>query len=70
MGGTSTNRLERNGYPAIYNIETDPREEHDVGADASWITGQYLRLVRDYYASVRKYPNPRPANIVNFSEEG
>jgi arylsulfatase len=68
QGGTSANRLPRNGYPAVFNIHADPREEHDVGPDESWIVGKYLPYVLAYRASVREHPNPRPATITDFSE--
>ena len=33
MGGRAGNRVEMNGFPAIYNIEADPREEVNIIAD-------------------------------------
>jgi arylsulfatase len=68
MGGTSANRIPRDGYPSVYNIEADPREEHDVGPEESWIVGKYMPLVMKYYASLKEHPNPRPATITDFSE--
>ena len=69
MGGTMANRIPKNGYPAVYNIEADPREEHDVGPEESWIVGKYMPLVMRYYATLKKHPNPRPATITDFSEQ-
>ena len=68
QGGTAASRLRKNGYPNIYNIEQDPREQVDIAPEASWLVGQYLPLVSQYYASLRQYPNPRPANITDFQE--
>jgi arylsulfatase len=68
MGGTQANRLPRNGYPCLFNIEADPREEHDTGPSESWVVGKYMPLVLEYYASLEKHPNPRPATITDFSE--
>jgi arylsulfatase len=68
MGGTSANRIPKNGYPNIYNIEADPREEHDVGPYESWLVGKYMPYVLKYYASLKEHPNPRPATITDFSE--
>jgi arylsulfatase len=68
MGGTMANRVSLNGYPKIYNIQADPREEHDVGPEESWMVGKYLPLVFSYYASLKEHPNPKPANITDFGE--
>jgi len=68
MGGTQANRLPKNGYPYVFNIEADPREEHDTGPTESWVVGKYMPLVLQYYASLKKHPNPRPATITDFRE--
>lgn len=68
MGGTQANRLPRNGYPLVFNIEADPREEHDTGPSESWVVGKYMPLVMQYYGSLKKYPNPKPATITDFGE--
>ena len=68
QGGTSANRLPKNGYPTVYNILSDPREEHDIGPEASWVVGKYMPLVMQYYASLKEHPNPKPATITDFSE--
>ena len=52
----------------MYNIEQDPREEFEIGPEASWIVGKYMPLVGQYYASLKEHPNPRPANITDFRE--
>ncbi|MHC4711899.1 MAG: arylsulfatase [Planctomycetota bacterium] len=68
MRGMSGNRIPRNGYPYIFNIEADPREEHDVLLYETWVVGKYLPYVAGYYASLREHPNPKPATITDFSE--
>ena len=68
VGGTQGSRIRKNGYPNVYNIEQDPREEADIAPEASWIVGKYMPLVAKYYASLKKHPNPKPANITDFSE--
>ena len=30
MYGVTGNRMEQNGYPAVFNIEADPREEVNI----------------------------------------
>jgi arylsulfatase len=69
MGGTSAARIPKNGYPAVFNIEADPREEYDVGPEESWVVGKYMPYVAKYYRSLRKHPNPKPANITEFREK-
>ena len=66
MGGTQANRVPRNGYPLIYNIEADPREEVDIGPYDSWVVGQYMRYVVQYLQSVAQFPNPPAANLTEF----
>lgn len=68
QGGTAGNRIPLNGYPKVFNIEADPREQVDVGPDESWIVGKYMPLVMRYYASLKEHPNPRPATLTKFSE--
>jgi arylsulfatase len=68
VGGTQASRIRKNGYPNVYNIEADPREEFEIGPEASWVVGKYMPLVGRYYASLRDHPNPKPANITDFRE--
>jgi len=68
VGGTQANRIRKNGYPNIYNIEQDPREEFEIAPEATWVVGKYMPHVLKYYASLRKHPNPKPATITDFSE--
>jgi arylsulfatase A-like enzyme len=56
------------GYPKAYNIEMDPHEDLVVAGMFSWISGPPLKVVEDYLASVRKYPNPPAPNITRFNE--
>jgi arylsulfatase len=55
-----------NGYPKVFNIESDPREEHNIGAQYEWVIGPALKIVEEYKASLRRYPNPPAANITRF----
>ncbi len=66
MGGTQANRIQHNGYPKIYNIAQDPREEHDVGPPESWIVGQYMKVTYQYLATLEDHPNPPAANLTDF----
>lgn len=66
MMGLAGRRAEGNGFPAIFNIEADPREEVNVVGTNAWVVGPYLKLVGEYYKSLEKYPNPRPVKLTEF----
>lgn len=59
-------RLENNGYPAIYNIEVDPREEFNLLSISAWTVPGYLKTVYTYLKSLVKYPNPKGMNLTSF----
>jgi arylsulfatase A-like enzyme len=54
------------GYPKVYNIEMDPHEDLVVGGLFGWVSGPALKIVEEYLASVKKYPNPPAPNITQF----
>jgi arylsulfatase len=66
LGGVGTSAAPMNGYPRIFNIEADPREEHNIGEMYEWLLGPMLKAVEEYKASVAKYPNPPAANMTRF----
>jgi arylsulfatase A-like enzyme len=66
LGGTGSSAAQMNGYPKVFNIESDPREEHNIGALYEWVIGPTLKVVEEYKASLRRYPNPPAANITRF----
>jgi arylsulfatase len=68
MGGTQASRIPRNGYPYVFNILQDPREEFDTGPSESWVVGKYMPLVVQYYQSLQQYPNPPAPTITDFNE--
>jgi arylsulfatase len=68
MPGMAGNRVEMSGYPAIFNIEADPREEVNVIATSAWVIGQYLRLIGEYQKSLEKYPNPKAVDLTQFGK--
>ena len=55
-----------NGYPKVFNIESDPREEHNVAEQYDWVSGPLLQVVADYKKSLEQYPNPPAPNITRF----
>ena len=54
------------GYPKAYNIEMDPHEDLVVGGVYGWVSGPALKIVEEYLATVKKYPNPPAPNITQF----
>ena len=65
-GGYLGRMGETAGIPEVYNIEADPREEHNIGAENGWVIVPYLQLIGEYRQSLKKHPNPPAANLVNF----
>ena len=66
LGGTGASAAPMNGYPKVFNIESDPREEHNIGAMYEWVIGPALKAVEEYKGSLVKNPNPPAANITRF----
>jgi arylsulfatase A-like enzyme len=58
------------GYPKVYNIEMDPHEDLVVGGLFGWTSEPALKVVEEYLASVKKYPNPPAPNITQFRSPG
>jgi arylsulfatase len=58
------------GYPRVYNIEMDPHEDLIVGGLFGWVSDPALKMVEEYLASVKKYPNPPAPNITRFGNGG
>ena len=51
LAGTGGSAAPMNGYPKIFNIESDPREEYNIGAKYEWVIGPVLKAVEEYKAS-------------------
>jgi arylsulfatase A-like enzyme len=66
LAGTGGSAAPMNGYPRIFNIESDPREEYNIGTQYEWVSGPVLKAVEEYKASLAKYPNPPAANLTRF----
>ncbi len=66
LPGTGSSAAPMNGYPKVFNIESDPREEHNIGALYEWVIGPSLKIVEEYKSSLRRHPTPPPANITRF----
>jgi hypothetical protein len=58
--------VEGNGFPAIYNIEGDPREEVNILGTSAWVVGPYLKVISDYRKTLEKFPNPKAVSLTEF----
>jgi arylsulfatase len=43
--------------PAVYNIEMDPAEQHNIAGEHDFVIVAYQKIYRQLVASMRKYPN-------------
>ena len=66
MGGIGASAAPMNGYPKVFNIESDPQEEHNIGEMYNWVLGPLLKVVEEYKASFEQSPNPPAANMTRF----
>ncbi len=66
VAGIGGYRAEGAGYPTIFNVEQDPREEVNVNATTGWVIPQYMRVIGEYQKSLEKYPNPKAVNLTQF----
>ena len=66
LGGIGASAAPMNGYPKVFNIESDPHEEHNIGEMYNWVFGPLLKAVEESKASLAKAPNPPAANMTKF----
>jgi len=66
LSGTGGSAAPMNGYPKVFNIESDPREEYNIGTMYEWVIEPILKAVEEYKASLAKHPNPPAANLTRF----
>lgn len=67
VGGYLGTMTETAGFPQIYNIEADPKERVDIGANGSgWIMGPYLQTINQYLETLKTYPNPPVSNVTKY----
>ena len=64
--GVSAYRVDGVGFPAVFNIERDPRELWNVTGFEAWVLGEYMRVVGEYRATLKKYPNPPGFSMTKF----
>jgi arylsulfatase len=54
------------GYPQIYNIEADPKEQLNVAHTNGWLVAKYLQLAGQYRASLQEHPNPPAPSLTDI----
>ncbi len=57
---------ENSGYPAVYNIEWDPREKWNLLIENSWVLGPYMKAIQDYQKTLKDHPNPPAPNFTDY----
>ena len=57
---------ENSGYPAVYNIEWDPRVEYNLLIENSWVLGPYMKVIQDYHKTLKGHPNPPAPNFTDY----
>jgi len=65
QGGTTT-RMSDRIYPVVYNIESDPREQRDIGVYQAGLASQAMRFIIGYKRSLAKHPNPPAPTMTDF----
>jgi hypothetical protein len=68
MAGLGGVRIETTGFPAIFNIEADPREEVNIVGTGAWVLGPYLRVIGEYQRSLVGHPNPEAFSLTEFGK--
>ena len=58
MGGIGNSAAPMNGYPKVFNIESDPHEEYNIGEMYNWVFGPLLKTVEEYKASLATESEP------------
>ncbi|MGO8983157.1 MAG: hypothetical protein ACLQFM_00060 [Terriglobales bacterium] len=52
--------------PKVYNIEMDPHVDLNVGGTFTFMAGPPYKVIAQYMATLKKYPNPPAPNLTNF----
>jgi len=65
--GVGSYRVDGVGYPAIYNIKQDPREQWNQIGFVAWVIAPYLKIISEYNKSLVDFPNPAPFSLTEFN---
>jgi arylsulfatase len=66
MPGMAGNYIENNGYPSIFNLGKDPREQDNILADNAWMYRLYFQIIGEYKRTLTEHPNPPAIDMLNF----
>ena len=66
LGGIGASAAPMNGYPKVFNIESDPHEDQNIGEMYNWVLGPLLKAVAAYEEGLVNNPNPPAANMTRF----
>jgi arylsulfatase len=67
MAGYLGTTRETAGFPRVYNIEADPKEQVDLAVSGyAWVLGMYGKLVKEYKMTLKDHPNPPAPNLTKF----
>ena len=58
MGGIGASAAPMNGYPKVFNIESDPHEDQNIGEMYNWVLGPLLKAVGEYMEGLKQIPKP------------
>ena len=61
-------RVEGMGFPAIFDIERDPREEWNLTPVRAWVVGEYITIVGEYQATLKDHPNQPAFSLTDFKK--
>jgi len=65
QGGTTT-RMSDRMYPVVYNIESDPGEQRDIGVYQAGLASETMRFIIGYKRSLAMHPNPPAPTMTDF----
>ena len=54
--------------PAIYNIEMDPGEQHNIAGEHDFVNNAAIKIYRQLVASMSEYPNTPPRAFPNMAK--
>jgi len=54
--------------PAIYNIEMDPGEQHNIAGEHDFVNNAAIKIYRQLVASMTEYPNTPPRAFPNMAK--
>lgn len=55
-------------YPSLALQPADHAEQVNVAHLNGYVVGPYMKLIQQYKASIKKYPNPPAPNLTNIRE--